>query len=74
MAIPAIYEDGVFRPLRAVEVQAGTLVDVHVRTESEPKFTRRSITELAFYGIWKDRSDIGNGIDYVNSLRANPRQ
>ena len=26
------------------------------------------------YGIWKDRADIGDGVDYVNKLRDNPRR
>jgi hypothetical protein len=73
VSIPAIYEDGVFRPLGAVEVQTGTLVDVHVRTDFEPKPSRRSIMDLPFYRIWNDRTGIGDGIDYVNSLRDNPR-
>ncbi len=29
--------------------------------------------DLPFYRIWNDRTGIGDGIDYVNSLRDNPR-
>jgi hypothetical protein len=35
--------------------------------------TRLSIRDLPFYGIWKDRADIGDSIDYVNKLRDDPR-
>jgi len=73
MTIPAKYENGVFRPLEAVQIKEGTVVEVLVPAEREPAPRRRSIKELTFYGMWKDRSDIGDGIDYVNSLRDNPR-
>jgi hypothetical protein len=35
---------------------------------------RRSIKDLPFYGMWKDRTDIGDGVEYVNKLRDNPRR
>jgi hypothetical protein len=38
-----------------------------------PVRKRPSIKDLPFYGIWKDRADIGTGVDYVNKLRDNPR-
>jgi hypothetical protein len=46
---------------------------VLVPTEQEPAGKRRSIKDLPFYGMWKDRSDIGDGVEYVNKLRDNPR-
>jgi hypothetical protein len=41
--------------------------------EQQPARERPSIKDLPFCGIWKDRADIGTGIEYVNKLRDNPR-
>ncbi len=73
MTIPAKYENGVFRPLEIVQMKEGTVVEVLVPAEQEPEHKRRSIKDLPFYGMWKDRTDIGDGVDYVNKLRDNPR-
>ena len=73
MTIPAKYENGVFRPLEIVQMKEGTVVEVLVPAEQEPERKRRSIKDLPFYGMWKDRTDIGDGVDYVNKLRDNPR-
>lgn len=73
MTIPAKYENGVFRPLEIVQMKEGTVVEVLVPAEQEPARKRRSIKDLPFYGMWKDRADIGDGVDYVNQLRENPR-
>jgi predicted DNA-binding antitoxin AbrB/MazE fold protein len=73
MTIPAKYENGVFRPLEIVQMKEGTVVEVLVAAEQEPERKRRSIKDLPFYGMWKDRADIGDGVDYVNKLRDNPR-
>ena len=73
MTIPAKYENGVFRPLEAVQIKEGTVVEVHVPVEQNPKAPRQSVRDLPFFGMWKDRVDIGDGVDYVNRLRDNPR-
>ena len=73
MTIPAKYENGVFRPLEDVQMKEGTIVEVLVPAEQEPIAKRRSVKELPFIGMWKDRTDIGDGVDYVNRLRDNPR-
>ena len=73
MTIPAKYENGVFRPLEIVQMKEGTVVEVFVPAEREAAGKRRSIKDLPFYGMWKDRTDIGDGVDYVNKLRDNPR-
>jgi predicted DNA-binding antitoxin AbrB/MazE fold protein len=73
MTIPAKYENGVFRPLEIVQMKEGTVVEVLVPAEREPARKPRSIKDLPFYGMWKDRADIGDGVDYVNKLRDNPR-
>ena len=73
MTISAKYENGVFRPLEDVQIKEGTVVEVLVPSEQEPAGKRPSIRDLPFYGMWKDRTDIGDGVDYVNRLRDNPR-
>ena len=74
MTIPAKYENGVFRPLEIVQMKEGTVVEVLIPAEREAADKRRSIKDLPFYGMWKDRTDIGDGVDYVNRLRDNPRE
>jgi predicted DNA-binding antitoxin AbrB/MazE fold protein len=73
MTIPAKFENGVFRPLEAVQIKEGTVVEVHVPAENKPEGQRRSIKDLPFFGMWKDREDIRDGVEYVNRLRDNPR-
>ena len=73
MTIPAKYENGVFRPLETVQMKEGTVVEVLVPEEREPARKRRSVRDLPFYGMWKDHTDIGDGVEYVNRLRDNPR-
>jgi predicted DNA-binding antitoxin AbrB/MazE fold protein len=48
MTIPAKFEDGVFRPLEAVRIKEGTVVEVHVPAEKKPEGQRRSIKDLPF--------------------------
>ena len=73
MTIPAKYENGVFRPLGDVRIKEGTVVAVLIPAEQQPIGERRSIKDLPFYGMWKDRTDIGDGVEYVDDLRDNPR-
>lgn len=73
MTISARYENGVFRPLEPVQMKDGTVVEVYVPTEPKPVAERRSIKDLPFFGMWKDRTDLGDGVQYVNRLRDNPR-
>ena len=74
MTIPAKYENGVFRPLGDVQIKEGTVVAVLIPAEQQPTGKRRSIKDLPFYGMWKDRTDIGDGVEHVNKLRDNPRR
>jgi len=69
MTIPAKFENGVFRPLEAVKIDEGTVVEVHVPEAKK----RKSIREFGFVGMWADRDDIPDGVTYVNRLRDNPR-
>ena len=73
MTISAKYENGVFRPLEDVQIKEGTVVEVHVPVEQLAARKRTSVKDLPFYGIWKDRDDIGDGVEFVNRLRDNPR-
>ena len=68
MTIAAKYEDGVFKPLEDVKIKEGTVVEVHLPSEQETA-GRRSIKELPFYGMWADRTDIEDGVSYVNKSR-----
>jgi hypothetical protein len=63
MTIPAKYENGVFKPLGAVQIKEGTVVEVHVPVEQNPKAPRQSVRDLPFFGMWKNRADIGDGVD-----------
>jgi len=56
MTIPAKYENGVFKPLEAVQIAEGTVVEVVVPAEKIVAGKRRSIKDLPFYGMWKDSS------------------
>jgi predicted DNA-binding antitoxin AbrB/MazE fold protein len=68
MMIPAKYENGVFRPLQDVRIREGTLVEVNVPAEA-PAGRPRSIGDTAFAGMWKDREDITDSVEYVDRLR-----
>jgi hypothetical protein len=56
-----------------VQIKEGTVVAVLIPAEQRPTGKRRSIKDLPFYGMWKDRTDIGDGVEYVNKLRDKPR-
>jgi hypothetical protein len=71
MTISAKYEHGVFKPLAEVQIEEGTLVEVHVPTSRLAK--PRSIRDMGFVGMWADRDDIPDGVTYVNELRDKPR-
>jgi predicted DNA-binding antitoxin AbrB/MazE fold protein len=73
MTIAAKYENGVFRPLEEVSVEEGAIVQVRLPDDSHAAPKRRSIKDLAFYGMWADRDDITDGVSYVDKLRNNPR-
>jgi predicted DNA-binding antitoxin AbrB/MazE fold protein len=68
MTIPAKYENGVFRPLHDVPIKEGTLVEVYVPVET-PSGRLRSIGDSPFAGMWKDREDMADSVEYINRLR-----
>ena len=74
MTIAAKYEDGVFKPLEEVSIGEGTIVEVHVPSyASRLKGKSPSVADFAFYGMWKDRTDIGDSVEYIVNLRRNLR-
>jgi hypothetical protein len=68
MTIPARYEKGVFRPLQDVSIKEGTVVDVLLPAEILAK-RPPSIADSPFAGMWKDRDDMADSVEYVNRLR-----
>jgi predicted DNA-binding antitoxin AbrB/MazE fold protein len=78
MSIRAIYQNGVFKPLEDVKVEEGTEADVYLLPEKEtrgrPSEKRPRLEDLEAYGIWKDRTDFTDGVDYVNRMRKYRRQ
>jgi predicted DNA-binding antitoxin AbrB/MazE fold protein len=68
MVIEAKYENGVFRPLGKIELEEGTVVEIHVNREDTARNVG-SIRELGFAGMWANRADIKDGVSYVNRLR-----
>ena len=74
MTIAAKYEEGVFKPLEEVTIKEGTVVEVRIPSCAD-RLTAKSpsVRDFAFYGMWKDRADIGDSVEYVNSLRRDLR-
>jgi AF2212-like len=74
MTITAKYEDGVFKPLEDVTVNEGTIVEVHVPSYADRlKGKSRPVGDFAFFGMWKDRADIGDSVEYISNLRRDLR-
>ena len=74
MTIHAKYEDGVFKPLEDVSIIEGTNVEVRLPSRADHlKSKARSVGDFAFFGMWKDRTDIVDSVEYINNLRRNLR-
>ena len=74
MTITAKYEDGVFKPLETVTISEGTIVEVHVPSYADRlRAKSRSVGDFAFYGMWKDRTDINDSVKYISNLRLDIR-
>jgi len=74
MNITARFEKGIFRPLETVFLREGTLVDIEVQSEQDTQKADRVVgLDSDFFGLWKDRSDIEDSVDYVNQLRSRTR-
>ena len=75
MSIRAIYENGVFKPLEDVSIKEGTEVEVYPVKEHKAKREKpKSVKDLAAFGMWKNRMDIGTGVEYVNRIRKYRRE
>jgi predicted DNA-binding antitoxin AbrB/MazE fold protein len=65
------FEDGVFKPLEKIgSLVEGTMGEVQV-TETRPP--RPSVRSSEFFGLWKDRQDIKDGLSYTRKLRSKVR-
>jgi predicted DNA-binding antitoxin AbrB/MazE fold protein len=74
MTITAKYEDGVFKPLEDVTISEGTIVEARVPSYGDRlKGKSPSVRDFAFYGMWKDRTDIGDSVEYTKNLRRDLR-
>jgi predicted DNA-binding antitoxin AbrB/MazE fold protein len=74
MTVTAKYEGGVFRPLEDVRISEGTVVEIALPSYADRlKQKSPSVADFAFYGMWKDRTDIGDGAEYVSKLRRDLR-
>jgi predicted DNA-binding antitoxin AbrB/MazE fold protein len=75
MTISAKYENGVFKPLEDVQLQEGTVVEVHVKPQLREGQQQPSIGDSPFAGMWKDRTDIEeDSVEYINRLRSSPHR
>jgi predicted DNA-binding antitoxin AbrB/MazE fold protein len=77
MRVRAIYENGALKPLEELPIEEGTevTVDVHpIEGGKESRGPRKSVRELGAYGLWKDRTDFKDGVDYVNKIRKHRRE
>jgi predicted DNA-binding antitoxin AbrB/MazE fold protein len=68
MTIPAKYEKGVFKPLQDVPIKEGTVVEVLLPAEAPAK-RPPSIADSLFAGMWKDREDMADSVEYIDRLR-----
>lgn len=69
MTVPARYENGVFRPLAPVPVAEGTLVEVRLPPEPARSTKTGSAGDSPLAGLWKDRNDMADSVEYINRLR-----
>ena len=66
-------EDGVFRPLQRVRsVKEGAIGEVRLNEARKPE-KRMSVRSSEFFGLWKDRKGLGNGLSYTRKMRSKTR-
>ncbi len=69
-SIPVKYENGVFIPLETLrEIDEGVTGEVHIQEADKME----AMKSFSFFGLWKDREDISDGISYVRNLRDQHR-
>jgi hypothetical protein len=75
------FENGVFRPLQPVSIQEGTLIEVQVDSAgpraqanvAEPGAPVTALFDSGAFGLWQDREDIVDSVEFVNELRSRVR-
>jgi predicted DNA-binding antitoxin AbrB/MazE fold protein len=69
------YEDGVFKPLKEPrKLKEGAIGEVHVEeAQAEQARRRPSVRSSKFFGLWRNRRDINDGLSYVRNLRSKSR-
>lgn len=69
------YEGGVFKPLtKHRKLKEGAIGEVHIDDMSiETSRKRASIKESEFFGLWKNRKDMDDGLSFVRNLRSKSR-
>jgi predicted DNA-binding antitoxin AbrB/MazE fold protein len=69
------YEDGVFKPLKEPpKLKAGAIGEVHVdEVPIEATRKRPSVRSSEFFGLWKNRKDMDDGLSYVRTPRSKSR-
>ncbi len=65
--IEAIYKNGVLKPLNTLDISEYEHVTLIIKPHKKDK--RKGKKEKAF-GIWKDRDDIQNSVEWVNKFRS----
>ncbi|OGO37526.1 MAG: hypothetical protein A2Z03_09010 [Chloroflexi bacterium RBG_16_56_8] len=80
--VTAIYENGVLTPLEKVKLKKHQKVRLKITPLAAPKRkatkrrrakpTRAELVKLASesFGMWADRDDIGDAVEWVNKIRA----
>ncbi len=69
------YEDGAFKALeKPRKLKEGAIGEVHVdEVLIEPTRKRPSVKSSEFFGLWKNRKDMDDGLSYVRTLRSKAR-
>jgi predicted DNA-binding antitoxin AbrB/MazE fold protein len=69
------YEDGVFKPLKRLrKLKEGAIGEVYLdEAQIERTRKRTSMRSSEFFGLWKNRRDMGDGVSYVRALRSKSR-
>jgi predicted DNA-binding antitoxin AbrB/MazE fold protein len=69
------YEDGVFKPLKKPrKLKEGAMGEVHVdKVRVGTTHNRPSVRTSEFFGLWKNRKDMVDGLSYVRDLRNKSR-
>jgi hypothetical protein len=57
-----------------VQIREGTVVEVYVPADPQHAGQLpRSVRDFAFCGMWKDRDEMADSVEYINRLRGDLR-